>query len=127
MSRGGWRDSFSGLPTPLVVLCAEGMHSTLLLVPTPCFDPGSSEVAVEFFPPSLCIFLGTELAPTVHALSYLQSHTVSLHFVAEGEVCPGASNGSQVPTCLRIAQEVSSQKYCYVVRLGPENENIPRF
>ena len=38
--------------------------------------------------------------------SYFQSHTVSLHFVAGGEVCPGVSKGSQVPTCLRIAKEV---------------------
>lgn len=69
------------------------------------FDPGSSEVAAEFPPISLYL-LGPELAPAVRAHSYFQSRTISLHFVPGGEVCPGASKGSQVPTCLRTAQEV---------------------
>ena len=53
---------------------------------------------------SLCI-LCPECELTAHAHSYFRSHTVSLYFVAGGEVCPGTNNahcskGSQVPNCL---------------------------
>ena len=49
---------------------------------------------------------GQEFAPTVRVCNCFSSHTVSLHFVAQGAVCPGASivmhcsTGSQVPACL---------------------------
>ena len=36
-SRSGWRGGPGGLPTPLVVLSAEGMCSALLFLPTLCF------------------------------------------------------------------------------------------
>ena len=52
-------------------------------VPCPAFAPGSSEVevvvVVVFW--SFYIFC-TELSPTA------QSHIVSLHFVAQGDICP---------------------------------------
>lgn len=45
----GHRGDLGSLPTPLVALCAEGMHSTLLLL---C----SSKVAVGFLGGGGCIF-----------------------------------------------------------------------
>ena len=53
------------------------------------FAPGSSDMAVGFFF-LFCLF-GLEFAPTVHAHSYFSSHIVSVCFVAQGELCPGAS------------------------------------
>ena len=69
----------------------------------PAFAPGSSEVevvvVVVFW--SFYIFC-TEFSPTA------QSHIVSLHFVAQGDICPSSSTaaqgpGSQVPACLRMS------------------------
>ena len=37
MQGSGQRGGLGVLPTPLVVLSAGDMHSTLLLLPTPCF------------------------------------------------------------------------------------------
>ena len=45
---------------------------------------------------SLCIFC-PEFAPTLHACSYFHSHTVSLYFVAGGEMCAGASTAAKGP------------------------------
>ena len=91
MSRGG----LDGLSTPLVV-CAGGMCSTLLLVRHLVFAPGSSKVSVGFLLVSLYL-LGPEFALTAHARSYFWSQTVSLYFVAQGEVCPGASIARKGP------------------------------
>ena len=43
----------------------------------------------------------------MHAYSYFQSHTVSLYFVARGEVCPGANmaalqHGAPRPSLLNV-------------------------
>ena len=55
----------------------------------------SSEVTVGRFGPfvSFC----PELAPATHVGSYLQSYTVFLYFVAQGEVCPSASTAAKDP------------------------------
>ena len=57
MSKGG----FGGLPTLTVVVCAGGMHSTLLLLLSPYLPPISSELVVGLF--VSC----QEFAPTGHA------------------------------------------------------------
>ena len=53
------------------------------------FTPGSSKVQLGFLV-SLYL-LGQEFAPTVHVRNCFSSHTVSLHFVALGEMCPGVN------------------------------------
>lgn len=55
----------------------------------------SSEVTVGRLGPlvSFC----PELAPATHVGSYFQSYTVSLYFVAQGEVCPNASTAAKGP------------------------------
>ena len=64
----GLRAGLGCLPTPLVVLCAESMHSTLLLLPTPSFRSrllrSSSWVFIFLY------ILGPEFAPTAHTSSY---------------------------------------------------------
>ena len=84
----GWRGSWGGVPTPLVVLY-------------PAFAPSSSEVAFGFL-----VFLHL----LVHNLPQLCMHTVicspsEFVFVALEDICPGASTAakgskSQVLACL---------------------------
>ena len=86
----GWR----GLPTSLVVLSTGGgMFSTLVLLPTPCFCFWLFRNGSCGFFWSLCI-LCPEFELTAHAHSYFWSHTVSLYFVAGGEVCSGTNNAA---------------------------------
>ena len=59
------------------------------------FTPGSSKVQMGFLV-SLYL-LGQEFAPPVHVHNCFSSHTVSLHFVAQRVVCPGASIAVQQP------------------------------
>ena len=83
--------------SPLVVLCAGIMGSA--------FDPGTSEVAVGFWPFLIIVHNLPELC--MHAVI---SHIVSWYCVAGGDISPGASSPvksprSQVPgpTCLIMA------------------------
>ena len=91
------------MPTSLVVLSAGHVQHPVFASNT-VFASGSSEMAVaDFF--GLFVSLCPECELTAHAHSYFWSHTVSLYFVAGGEVCPGTNNahcskGSQVPNCL---------------------------
>ena len=97
----GLKGGLGSLPT-LLVMHAGGKHSILFLFPIPflCSRPFKSGSLVSLY------LLGLEFAPTAQAYSYFQSHTVSLHFVAQGEVCTDANIaalqqlGSQVPACL---------------------------
>ena len=64
----GLRGGLGSLPT-LLVMSAEGKHSILLLLPTPClcsrlFKNGSWVLLVSLY------LLGLEFAPTAHACSY---------------------------------------------------------
>ena len=69
-----------GLPSPLVVLCAEGMPSTLLLLQPLVFAPSPLEVAIGLF--GLSVSYCPEFSPTAFACSYFQSLIVSLYFIA---------------------------------------------
>ena len=70
------RGGLGGLPTPLVVLSTEGMLSTLLLLPTPCFLLlALQKWQLDFFG----LFVSCpEFAPTTHAHSYFLSFIVLL-------------------------------------------------
>ena len=61
----------------------------------PAFTHGSSKVQLGFLVSSY--LLGQEFAPTMHVRNCFSSHTVSLYFVAQGVVCPGASIAAQQP------------------------------
>ena len=93
-----------------MVLSAGGVCDTLLLFLTPSFcsqlfRSGSCFfvvvgvfvflVYVLFF--GLFVSFGPEFAPIMYARSYFQSHRVSLHFVARGDVWPGASTAAKGP------------------------------
>ena len=138
MSRGlGRKDGLSGLPTPLVVLSAGGMPSTLLLLPIPCFCYRLFKSGSWVFLVSLYL-LGPEFAPTAHARSYFLSHIVSLYFVAQGEVYPGASTAAKGPRSQPVSSRVVSVSKMYpgdfpggpVVKNPPSNAgdagSIPR-
>ena len=53
------------------------------------FVIGASETAVEFF--VVFVSFGPEFAPAVHVQLFLIPYSLSMYFVALGEVCPGAS------------------------------------
>ena len=55
----------------------------------------SSKVTVGFF--GLFVSFCPEFAPATPVGSYFQSYTVSLYFVAQGEVCPSASTAAKGP------------------------------
>ena len=76
------RGYLGGLPTSWVVLRAGGIHSTLFLF-----------LALQKWWLGFVFFLSCypEFAPSAHACSYFQSLIISLYFVAQGDVCPGAS------------------------------------
>ena len=46
---------------------------------------------------SLFVSCCPQFAPTAHALSYFESHIVSLYLVAQGDICPGASTAGKGP------------------------------
>ena len=74
---------------PEVVVCAGGLHSTLFLVQDlQKWQFGFFGLFVSFCP---------EFAPATPVGSYFQSYTVSLYFVAQGEVCPSASTAAKGP------------------------------
>ena len=93
------------MPTPLVVLCAGGMLSALLLL------QALQKWQLGFL--IFCFFLGPEFAPTAHALSYFLSHIVSLYFVAQGEVYPGASTAAKGPRSQPVSSRVVSVSKMY--------------
>ena len=51
--------------------------------------------------------LDPELAPTVHARSYFESHAVSLYFVAPGEMHPSVGIAEKGPRSQPVSQPVS--------------------
>ena len=85
-----------------MVLSAGGMCSTLLLLPIPCFC--SSEVAVGFL---VFLYFLVQNLLQLHMHIVILTPTVSLYFVAGGEVCPGASIAAkdpQVAGCLKTTK-----------------------
>ena len=85
----GRRAGLRVLPTPLVVLCARGMRSTLLLLLTPFLLSALQKWLLGFL---VFLYLFVHNLPQLqHAHSYFQSLIVSLYFVAQGDICPGAS------------------------------------
>lgn len=90
------------IPHPSDGVECGGLCSTLLLLPIPCFC--SSEVAVGFL-----VFLYFLVQNLLQLLMHIiiSTPTVSLCFVAGGEVCPGASIAAkdpQVPGCLKTTK-----------------------
>ena len=85
-----WRGGLGVLPTPQVVVCAGGMCSTLLSLPTPCFCSRLLKSG-NWVVWSLCILLGPEFAPSTCACCYFYPHIVCLYFVPGVKECPGAS------------------------------------
>ena len=78
-------------------MCAGAIYSTLFLLQA--LQKRQLGFLISLY------LLGPEFAPTGHACSYFDCHTVSLYFVPGGEVCPGKAlqhckEGSQVPTGL---------------------------
>ena len=84
---GQWLQCFAHL---FMVLSARGMCSTLLFLPTHNFCSqlfrSGSWVFWSF------LYFCPEFTPVAHARSCFYSHVVSLHVVARGDVCPGASS-----------------------------------
>ena len=105
MCPGGsrWRASLRGLPTPSVVLCAEGIRSTLLCFRPLGFAPGSSKVAVAFF--GLFVSFVRNL-PQLRMRAVIFSPIQFLCILLLQERCvqvqalQRCSKGAQVPTCL---------------------------
>ena len=100
----GQRGGLDGLPTPLVVLSAGGVGSTLLLLPTSWF-------CSYFFISGIWVFL-VFLYLIVHKLPQLHIHAVIfkplwiLCILLPGNICSGANIAakglrSQVSACLK--------------------------
>ena len=84
-----WRRGVGGLPTPLVVLCAGGMCSPVLL------HPAAQKCQLGFW--SFCVLF--IICPNLHAHSCFWSLIVFLHFVARKDICLGASNAARSARC----------------------------
>ena len=82
----GWRGGLDSLPTPLRYCCVQGACT----VPYHC--SGFFKAAVGFF--GLFVSFVQNLTQLQHACSYFSSYTVSLHFVAGGEMCSGVSTAA---------------------------------
>ena len=83
-------------------VCRGPCPGTLLLLPTPCFAPGSSEVTVGFF--GLSFFFWSRICPSCSCIEFfLVPHHFFAFFFAGGEVlsrCMPCSKGSQPVSAL---------------------------
>ena len=106
----GWRGGLGSLLTPLVVTCAGVMHSTPLLLPTPCFCPRLFRSGSWAFW-SLCICLSIICPNCTDTKLFLVPYILSSYFVTRGDIWAGASIAakgprSQVSACPNCALSV---------------------
>ena len=84
---------------------------------TQCFAPGSSDMALGFF--GLCIFQ-SRISPNCADTVIFQSRTLSLYFVAQGEVRPGASFAAKGPRSQAVSGKEQMEAQGLICNTSPQ-------
>lgn len=92
------------------------MH-VLLLTP---MARGSSGMEIrDFFLFGLFLSFGPEFAPAAYTQSYFQLYIISLYFVSQGEVCPGASTAAKGLRTQPVSISGCSM-FCFLILIIPK-------
>ena len=96
-----------GLPTPLVMLCAGGMHSTLLLLPTPCLCSLLFRSGIWAF----CIFLSIICPSCSCGQLFLVPYSFFV-FCCSRRCVSGASTAAKGPRSQPVSLLAAVRKAC---------------